>query len=189
MTQKKTKLTPEEKAAKAAKAKEIAAKAVAGANKEKARKAAKDKLAQDNDRAKNKLNKEIAELIRNEAETIIPIVFKREIEKAAESKIANLMMQIPDIQNGVRIHDKVYCRFSSEQLLAIFGDWFTLKYAFTTKYQNSDGTESETDYYVCSQDVSGKRVNERPPLNMPLYKAFGIEVYGFAIIAPSTAFG
>ena len=188
MTKKKTKLTPEEKSAKAAKAKEIAAKAVAGANKEKARKAAKEKLAQDNDRAKNKLNKEIAELIRKEAETIIPIVFKREIDKAAESKVANLMMQIPDMQNGVRIHDKVYCKFNTDQLLAIFGGWFTLNYAFSTKYQNSDGTESETDYYVCSQDVSGLRKNERPPLNKPLYEAFGVEVYGFAIIAPSTAF-
>lgn len=185
MTQKKTKLTPEEKAAKAAKAKEIAAKAV---RKEKARQAAKDKLAEDNVKRKGQLSNEIEALIHEKAEELIPTLYKKEIKKAADAKFAQFMMQLPDANGGMRVHDKVYCKFSCEQLLAIFGGWFTLNYAFSTKCQNSDGTESETDFYVCSQDVSGMRKNERPPLNMPLYKAFGVEVYGFAIIAPATAF-
>lgn len=175
MKQKKTNLTQEEKAAKAV-------------VKEAARKATKEKLASDNKTAKKKLNKETLELIENAARNVVRKVCKKEIESLAQIKLERLMLQIPDAIGGVRVHDKVYCRFSCEQLLAIFGGWFTLNYAFSTKYQNTDGTESETDFYVCSQDVSGLRKNERPPLNTPLHKAFGVEVYGFAIIAPSTAF-
>lgn len=153
------------------------------------RKAAREKLKKERTATERKLTPEVIELIEKEADRIVKEAYKREVKKLAQEKFEQFRTQLPDATGGMRVHDKVYCKFSNEQLLAIFGDWFTLKYAFTTKYQNSDGTESETDFYVCSQDVSGKRKNERPPLNRPLYKAFGVEVYGFAIIAPSTAFG
>lgn len=152
------------------------------------RRAAREKLEKDRTAKETKLTPEVIELIEKEAARIVKDAYKRESNKLAQEKFDQFRAQLPDAIGGTRVHDKVYCRFSCEQLLAIFGGWFTLNYAFSTKYQNTDGTESETDFYVCSQDVSGLRKNERPPLNKPLYKAFGIEAYGFAIIAPSTAF-
>ena len=152
------------------------------------RKAAREKFKKERAKKEIKLTPDVIELIEKEAERIIKETYKREANKLAQEKFEQFCAQLPDATGGIRVHDKVYCRFSCEQLLAIFGGWFTLNYAFSTKYQNSDGTDGETDFYVCSQDVSGLNKNERPPLNKPLYKALGIEAYGFAIIAPATAF-
>jgi hypothetical protein len=171
--------TPEEKAALAQQTKE---RIRAGINKVSMSK-------ESNNIIKNKrLSAEAAELIRREVRELLQTTFLETVQDAADKRLGQFKLQIPEAKGGVRVHDKVYCKFSCEQLLAIFGGWFTLKYAFSSQYTNQDGTVGETDFYICSQDVSMLKQNERPPLNKPLYKAFGVEVYGFAIIAPSTAF-
>lgn len=83
-------------------------------------------------------------------------------------------------------------KFTCDELLKIFGGWFTLQYAFSTfddKQLTSNGKPIETIYYVASQDVSGMRVNERPGLNEAVSRLIGKDIYGFAIIAPVSAFG
>lgn len=88
--------------------------------------------------------------------------------------------------------DRRIMKFTCDELLKIFGGWFTLQYAFSTfsdKEFSKDGKPIESIYYVCSQDVSGVCVNERPGINEAVSRLVGKDVYGFAIIAPSSAFG
>ena len=83
-------------------------------------------------------------------------------------------------------------KFTCDELIKIFGGWFTLQYAFSTfsdKEFGKDGKPIETIYYVCSADVNGKRVNELPGLNEAVSRLIGKDIYGFAIIAPASAFG
>ena len=86
--------------------------------------------------------------------------------------------------------DRAYRKFSCQELIGIFGGWFTLTYAFSIKSQQltDKGEPVETDFYICSQDVSQMDVNNRPPVNLAILREFGKTVYGFAIIAPATAF-
>jgi hypothetical protein len=83
-------------------------------------------------------------------------------------------------------------KFTCDELLKIFGGWFTLQYAYSTfdnMHLTAKGEPVETIYYVASQDVYGMRVNERPGLNEAVSRLVGKDVYGFAIIAPASAFG
>ena len=83
-------------------------------------------------------------------------------------------------------------KFTCDELLKIFGGWFTLQYAFSTfsdKEFSKDGKPIETIYYVASQDVNGTRVNECQGINEAVSRLVGKDVYGFAIIAPASAFG
>lgn len=153
-----------------------------------ARKEAREKMQANRVKSNGGLSADVRDLISKEVGKVINTVYKECLKEQSEQLLEQFKLQIPRATGGYRIHDRVYCKFSCEQLLAIFGGWFTLKYAFSSKYTNADGTDGETDFYICSQDVSLVKQNERPPLNEPLYKAFGIKVYGFAIIAPSTAF-
>lgn len=111
-------------------------------------------------------------------------VAEEKAEGIAQVKFDQLMRQIPLAHKGVPKGDRIYKKFSCGELIALFGGWFTLMYAFSVK--NED--ETETDYYIASQDVSGIAINERPKINEVIKKMFNKEVYGFAIIAPSTAF-
>lgn len=118
---------------------------------------------------------------------------EKEAERIANERIEALMREVPDaICWHPTSEEKVYIKFSTAQLVRLFGGWFTLTYAFSVKAKgrnkNKNGEDGDTDYWICSQDVSMLKANERPPLNKPIYKKFGKEVYGFAIIAPSTAF-
>lgn len=88
--------------------------------------------------------------------------------------------------------DRCIMKFTCDELIKIFGGWFTLQYAFSTfddKQLTKKGEPLETIYYVCSQDVSGVSVNERPGINEAISRLIGKDIYGFAIIAPASAFG
>ena len=88
--------------------------------------------------------------------------------------------------------EKAYRKFTCPELIRIFGGWFTLTYAFSVKKMQKvkgKSVEVKTDYYICSQDVNHLAVNERPALNKVILNEYGKDVYGFAIIAPATAFG
>ena len=88
--------------------------------------------------------------------------------------------------------DKIYRKFTCDELIKIFGGWFTLRYLFSVQDEKQvsplTGKPIETDYYVCSQDVSGLSKKDMPMRNEALHKQFGVDVFGFCIIAPSTAF-
>lgn len=88
---------------------------------------------------------------------------------------------------------KSFRKFNCNELIKFFGGWFTLTYAFSVKRMvNGKGgkmVEVETDYYICSQDVSQIDANKRPPLNKAILNEFGKEVFGYAIVAPASAFG
>lgn len=105
-------------------------------------------------------------------------------DQIARDKIAVQLAQIPNAIAHKGVGRIEYKRFTCKELMRIFGGWFTLTYAFSTK--NTDDTE--TDFYICSQDVSGIAVNDRPQVNPIIEREFGKKVYGFAIIAPSNAF-
>ena len=81
--------------------------------------------------------------------------------------------------------------FTCNELIRLFGGWFTLTYAFSQPNGrvNSNGTEGETDYYICSRDVSAIPPSLRPEKNIAIKNLFNKDVYGMAIIAPSSAFG
>ena len=83
-------------------------------------------------------------------------------------------------------------KFTCDELIKLFGGWFILGYAFSTfseKEFDRNGKPIETIYYVCSQDVSEMRINERPAVNEAISRLIGKKVYGYAIIAPASAFG
>lgn len=155
-------LTPEEQAAKAAKAK--------------AKREAKKALLEE---AKRKLEDE--EQARRDAEFRERLAAHWDAERA---KIENMSKETM-MRN--------YRKFNSQELRGLFGGWFTLTYAFSVKNKERGKVRTkrgviETDYWICSQDVSMTKVNERPPLNTAILNLYGKEVYGFAIIAPSSAF-
>lgn len=167
--------------------------------KKNAEKVAKRK-AKEAERAQKKAAKE-AEKAEKQAEREIKQAAKVkhnkkfETEEAREQAVLYAQNDWDDelkrIKDSFRIGEKIYRRFSCQELIAMFGGWFTLTYAFTIKNDvvcKVTNEEPETDFWICSQDVSGMKVNERPPLNTAIMKATGKAVYGFAIIAPSSAF-
>ena len=165
---KKKQLTPEEKAEKQAKLKE------------QAREAAKTKKKKD-DLDLGQESKSIAQIIEEKAsQRAIEIVENK--TKAIKKKIKDGRKGKGRPTSGMREYEK----FSCEKLIAIFGGWFTLSYLFTVK--NDDKEQTETDFYIASQDVSMMRANERPKVNQVIKQQFGKTVYGFAIIAPVSAF-
>lgn len=88
--------------------------------------------------------------------------------------------------------ERAFCKFTCPELIRLFGGWFTLTYAFSVKKMVKSGkktVEVDTDYYICSQDVSHIDVNNRPGVNKIIKKEYGKDVYGFALIAPASAFG
>lgn len=87
--------------------------------------------------------------------------------------------------------ERAFRKFSCPELIRLFGGWFTLTYAFSVKKMVKSGrktVEVNTDYYICSQDVSHMDVNSRPGVNKIIQKEYGKDVYGFALIAPASAF-
>ena len=90
-------------------------------------------------------------------------------------------------------YDRTIMNFTTPELLELFGGWFTLTYAFSKPARpdmlNPDGTPIMRDYYICSRDVSAIPPSERPKKNAAIKKLFDRDVYGYAIIAPASAFG
>ena len=87
--------------------------------------------------------------------------------------------------------ERAFRKFTCPELIKLFGGWFTLTYAFSVKKMVKSGRKKvkvDTDYYICSQDVSHMDVNNRPGVNKIIQKVYGKDVYGFAIIAPASAF-
>lgn len=113
------------------------------------------------------------------------------VRKELEEKLFDPISKIKDV-NSISANDKIYRKFTCEELIKIFGGWFTCTYLFSVQSETEksplSGKPIETDYWCCSQDVSGIRVNERPPVNEWIKRKFNKEVYGLCIIAPSTAF-
>lgn len=139
-------------------------------------------------RSKMYLTETQRELISKEVGRIVTDRYDQYVEDAAKLKLQHQLAQTPEEQ-AKRIHDRCYTKFSVKQLVQIFGGWYTLRYLFSIKNANPDGTESEMDFYICSQDVSLMDINSRLRRNEPIFKQFGVEVYGYAIIAPAAAFG
>ena len=132
------------------------------------------------------------QVLKEEAEhsnSIIAQVIRNEAQKIVERKADEAREAISRVRRG-RPSDRVYRKFSSQELIAIFNGWFTLQYAFSIKNDEitTSGEQVETDFYICSQDCSQMDVNHRPPVNLAIQREFGNTVYGFAIIAPATAF-
>lgn len=115
---------------------------------------------------------------------------RKTIRKELEEKVFRPMHQVETVD--ISADGKIYRKFTCDELIKIFGGWFSLRYLFSVQSETEKspltGKPIETDFYVCSRDVSGMNVNERPPLNEALHKQFGVDVYGFCIIAPSTVF-
>ena len=120
---------------------------------------------------------------------LIGRAIKKEAQKIVEQKAEEVRQEITNVRRG-RPRDRVYRKFSCQELIAIFNGWFTLTYAFSIQNDelSPNGEPIETDFYICSQDVSQMDVNKRPPVNLAIQREFGKTVYGFAIIAPATAF-
>ena len=126
-------------------------------------------------------------------------------EKREKAKAENRQRRREDYLKALEAHweeereklkedrEKAYRKFTCPELIKIFGGWFTLTYAFSEKYMTRGKgrkmIEAERDYYIASQDVNHLDVNSRPALNKVIQNAYGKDVYGFAIIAPASAFG
>lgn len=98
-----------------------------------------------------------------------------------------LNQMLNDVQKAsegkMQIRDREYVHFTSQELIDIFGGWFTLRYVFTIK-----NNETETDYYICHRDYTGCDKKNLPPRNEAIFKKYGIEIYDLSIIAPASAF-
>ena len=145
----------------------------------KAEKAAKqDKPADEQKAAKEaKRQKKIAELH--------ALVDRVEGKARRTRKYETVKVKVP--------YDRQVLNFTTAELLDLFGGWFTLTYAFSKPVRadmlNADGTPVMRDYYICSRDVSAMRASERPKKNAVIKKLFDKDVYGYAIVAPASAFG
>lgn len=115
---------------------------------------------------------------------------EKRAQELAQAKADETVAQWEEVKNGKELQDKVCLEFTTPQLIRIFDGWFTLRYLFSIKtgVTDKDGNEIETDFYCCSKDVSLLPESKRPKRNDAIFNAYGVEVYGFAIIAPSTAF-
>lgn len=113
---------------------------------------------------------------------------KEEASKAGKSKrvrkYETVKVKVP--------YDRNIINFTTPELLELFGGWFTLTYAFSqpvrTDMVNKDGSPVMRDYYICSRDVSSIPPSMRPKKNATIKKLFDKDVYGYAIIAPASAF-
>ena len=110
---------------------------------------------------------------------------------AAEQKKVRRMRRYETMKVKVP-YDRKIMNFTTPELLELFGGWFTLTYAFSKPVRpdmlNADGTPVMRDYYICSRDISAIPPSERPEKNAAIKKLFDRDVYGFAIIAPASAF-
>jgi hypothetical protein len=129
---------------------------------------------------------------------------KKKIEDAQE-KEAKRMEAIENLHELFEMHKRKYetikvkvpynrtvLNFTTAELLRLFGGWFTLTYAFSrerTDKLNSDGTPVMQDFYICSRDVAALEPSERPKKNAAIKALFDKDVYGYALIAPASAFG
>ena len=120
---------------------------------------------------------------------LIGRAIRKEAQKIVEQKAEKIRQDLNSVRRG-RPKDRVYRKFSCQELIGIFNGWFTLTYAFSIQSGelSPNGEPIETDFYICSQDCSQMDVNQRPPVNLAILREFGKTVYGFAIIAPATAF-
>ena len=151
-------------------------------------------------KSKKQIAAELAEREQNNslADLNAEINYKAErlADKIVQQRMDDMVTMARNVSTGkmvrrMRPDEKTYRKFTCQDLITIFGGWFTLTYAFSIKNGliDKDGNEGETHFYICSQDVNGMNVNERPPLNAIIKREFGKDVYGFAIIAPASAFG
>lgn len=120
---------------------------------------------------------------------LIGQAIRKEAQKIVEQKAEKIRQELNSVRRGLP-RNRVYRKFSCQELIGIFNGWFTLTYAFSIQSDelSPNGEPIETDFYICSQDVSQMDVNQRPPVNLAIQREFNKTVYGFAIIAPATAF-
>lgn len=118
----------------------------------------------------------IADYISDFLSDVSDIIIKHRLNKT--------LNDIQNVSDGkMQIGDREYVHFTSQELIEIFGGWFTLRYVFTIK-----NGKTETDYYICHRDYTGCDKKNLPPRNEAVFKKYGIETYGLTIIAPASAF-
>lgn len=137
-------------------------------------------------------DKELNELTKKELDQVVRRRAVRMANRMIENKAEELEKKIKDLRSGnIAPGGREYLKFSSQELIALFGGWFTLNYAFTIKNEqvlDEHGRPQETDYWICSRDYTDVPRKEWPLMNLPIKRQFGKEVYGYAIVAPARAF-
>lgn len=137
-------------------------------------------------------DKELNELTKKELDQVVRRRAVRMANRMIENKAEELEKKIKDLRSGnIAPGGREYLKFSSQELIALFGGWFTLNYAFTIKDEqvlDKHGRPQETDYWICSRDYTDVPRKEWPLMNLPIKRQFGKEVYGYAIVAPASAF-
>ena len=135
--------------------------------------------------------KELPELSIFEPEKIITPELEKLVKRLVDKKFDYLIehpikLKQPKIEAGERPRIK----FSCEMLNQIFKGLWTMCYIFSADCGEKDehGNKIETPFYCCSRCVYDMSERERPKRNEAIYRQYGIEVYGLAIIAPASAF-
>lgn len=137
-----------------------------------------------NQRIKNREERRKKALEKMEAEMEKERIAQEKKQREQLKKFHKLTVKIPT--------DKQILKFTTPELIRLFGGWFKLEYAFsqpTGKFDLKTGEEIIRDYYICSKDVSEIRQSDRGKQNIAIKNLFQKDVYGMAIIAPSYAFG
>lgn len=135
---------------------------------------------------------EAAEKAKKRIEAITKLLSDNEKEEAKQAAKPKRVRKYETVKVKVP-YDRKIMNFTTPELLDLFGGWFTLTYAFSKPARqdmlNPDGTPIMRDYYICSRDVSSIPPSMRPKKNAAIKKLFDKDVYGYAIIAPASAFG
>ena len=65
-------------------------------------------------------------------------------------------------------------KFSVDELIRIFGGWYTLSFVFKAT--------TGTDFYIIRKELTGIAPEDYPPLNDQIRKLYNRDVYGLAIV-------
>lgn len=154
------------------------------------RQLAQEKLAKDTAAKITRLNDKSLQCVKDMIAEVAADAMEKRAKELADKKLKKFCAKIEDVKNGKPFYNRSEISFTVPQLVRIFGGWFTLQYIFTAKtgVMDENGNEMETDFYVCSKDVALMKETERPKRNEAVFNAFGVVVYGYAIIAPASAF-
>ena len=76
-----------------------------------------------------------------------------------------------------KIENEPYRKFNCNELKRLVCGWFMLTCV-----------DDESDFYMCFLDTYGMKISELPEYNQTVKRLYDRDVYGMAIIAPSSAF-
>lgn len=154
------------------------------------RRLAKAKLAHDTANKVAKLNNENLKALQDMIKQFAGDAIEKRAKELADRKAKDFVAKIKKVKNGKHLNGRTEISFTIPQLIRTFDGWFTLQYLFSMKTGVTDdnGKEIDSDFYVCSKDCTLMKESERPKRNDAIFNAFGVEVYGYCIIAPASAF-